>query len=517
MVLFKQRSISKFFAAILLVLFLNSFIMVEQIFAAEKINFSYIYSVSKNNYVKAVDKTNKSVDIISPNYYELSKEGSLVTTSNFDANFIKEMHDRGIKVIPFLSNSWDKEAGINGLSNTEILSTNIVEEVIQNNLDGINIDIEGLSHLERDQFSNFIKALSKKMPSDKDLSVAVAANPKGSTTGWHGSYDYKALGEYADYLIIMAYDESYRGSDPGPVASIDFVEKSIEYAVKQGVPNKKIVLGIPFYGRIWRLEDLETGNGVIGDGIWMNKITNLLDQYGGTFEFNPREASFVGRVSIDENDPPYQLFTWKEAFKQGTYEVWFDNEQTIQKKLELVNKYNLKGTANWSLGQESLSLWDKFKSWLNPAVVAYKDTSKSGTIAESPDVESQPSSNIPKTVKRDPSKIDVFVNGEVLAFDQLPIIQSGRTLVPLRGIFEALGAAVQWDPFNKEITATNGIQSVWLKANSTTTKVNGKSKKIEVPAQIIKGRTMVPLRFIGESFDAFVNWDDKTRTVVISK
>lgn len=74
--------------------------------------------------------------------------------------------------------------------------------------------------------------------------------PKGWNTGWHGSYDYSALSKYADYLMIMAYDEHYQGSPAGPVAGMEFVEESIKYALKH-VPKEKIVLGVPFFGRVW--------------------------------------------------------------------------------------------------------------------------------------------------------------------------------------------------------------------------------------------------------------------------
>ncbi|HHY74859.1 MAG TPA: glycoside hydrolase [Bacillus bacterium] len=484
---------------------------------AEKINYSYIYSVSKNDYIKHVDQTNNSVDVISPNYYDLAKDGSLVITANFDSNFIKEMHKRSVKVVPFLSNHWDKSSGINALKNTETLATKLANEIDKYNLDGINIDMEGLSHTEKDSFSQFIKVLSEKLPAEKELSVAVAANPKGLTTGWHGSYDYKKLAEYADYLIIMAYDESYGGSDPGPVASLDFVEKSIQYALNQGIAGDKIVLGIPFYGRIWRVEDLQTRKGIVGDGIWMDKTASLLENYGGVAEYIQGKGSYVGRVTLTENDSPFQLFSWREPLKPGNYEIWFDNEQTIQKKLELVNKYNLKGTANWSLGQESVSLWAHYKTWLHSTVAASgdaKDESGSKNLNQTPNYQEKTVTN---TRKNAVSQIEVIINGEILALqDEGPIIYSNRTLVPLRGIFEALGATVDWNSTSKEITAIKADKAIWLKANSTMANVDGRDVTIDVPAQIRNGRTMVPLRFISESFDATVDWNSNTKTVTIN-
>lgn len=100
--------------------------------------------------------------------------------------------------------------------------------------------------MDRDAYTDLVRLLREKLPADKEVSVAVAANPNGWTKGWHGTYNYKELAKYASYLMIMAYDESYEGGPEGPVASIGFVDRSIQYALKQGVPADKVVLGVPF-------------------------------------------------------------------------------------------------------------------------------------------------------------------------------------------------------------------------------------------------------------------------------
>lgn len=100
---------------------------------------------------------------------------------------------------------------------------------------------------ERNAYDKFVKYLTAQNRKIKiktihivvsGFPVAVAATPNGWTAGRHGSYDYAALAEYADYLMIMAYDESRQGSDPGPVASATFVERSIAYAFKYAPPEK---------------------------------------------------------------------------------------------------------------------------------------------------------------------------------------------------------------------------------------------------------------------------------------
>ena len=78
-------------------------------------------------------------------------------------------------------------------------------------LDGINVDIENVTHEQRDAYTQLVRLLREKIPAHKEVSVAVAANPNDWQTGWHGSYDYAALAEVADHLFLMTYDEHYEG------------------------------------------------------------------------------------------------------------------------------------------------------------------------------------------------------------------------------------------------------------------------------------------------------------------
>ncbi|KAB8139243.1 hypothetical protein F9U64_01060 [Gracilibacillus oryzae] len=112
--------------------------------------------------------------------------------------------------------------------------------------------------------------------------------------------------------------------------------------------------------------------------------------------------------------------------------------------------------------------------------------------------------------------VSILINGEKQYYDQPPIVQDGRTLVPLRGIFEALGADVGWDAKNRVVTAEKDDIDIWLKIGSKYTKVNGQTVTIDVPAQIKNARTLVPLRFVSESLGADVGWNASTRTVDIT-
>lgn len=113
------------------------------------------------------------------------------------------------------------------------------------------------------------------------------------------------------------------------------------------------------------------------------------------------------------------------------------------------------------------------------------------------------------------NSITILLNGEKLSFDVEPYIKEGRTLVPFRGILEALGAEVIWNPDEKSVTTKSKAAEIYLKIGSTETLVNGSKVIIDVAAEITNSRTFVPLRFVSENLGATVLWDGATRTVSI--
>lgn len=330
----------------------------------KRFNMSYLYFGQPQHYVEVVNSARNSVRTISPNYFELNEDGSLKITWKYNKQFVDEMHKRGIKVVPFLSNHWERELGRKALANRWSLSTQIANAVQNLNLDGVNVDIENLTPVDKEANTDFMRLLRQKIPSTKEVSIAVAPNPYGWTGGWQGSYEYPKLAQVLtgpnDYLMIMAYDESWEGSEPGPVASLPFVEKSIQYAINQGVPRNKIVLGVPFYGRFWKIGD----NSLKGVGISHWQVYELIKKFQGVVTMDSYSQTPKWKFTIRPQDIPYPVIAYK-TLTPGNYEVWFDNETSLKKKLELVQKYNIKGTGSWSLSQEEESMWDYYSLWLN--------------------------------------------------------------------------------------------------------------------------------------------------------
>lgn len=328
----------------------------------ERFNMSYIYFGNSATYTGYVDDTKGSLDHIAPSYFDLNKDGTLKLTGAVDRSFINAMHDRGIKVTPFLSNHWDKESGVNALNNAETLAVQIADAISDYNLDGVNVDIENMSEQERDKYTDFVRILRNKLPSGKRVSVAVAANPYKISAGWHASYDLAALARYSDYIMLMAYDQHYQGyvsstGGAGPVAGYGFVELSIKEALKE-VPASKLVLGIAFYGRLWK-----QGADYGGYGVSNNTVEALIKEFNGKVVFDNTHKSPKAVITIKAGDRKPVIFGNK--LETGTYDFWYENEASIKRKLELVGKYDLLGTGSWSLGQEAKSTWDYYSLWLN--------------------------------------------------------------------------------------------------------------------------------------------------------
>jgi hypothetical protein len=112
--------------------------------------------------------------------------------------------------------------------------------------------------------------------------------------------------------------------------------------------------------------------------------------------------------------------------------------------------------------------------------------------------------------------VKVLVDGSPVAFDRPPVIANGRVLVPLRGVFERLGATVVWDAASQTVLAQRGATNISLKISSPQAFVNGQAQFLDMPAMLIGGRTMVPLRFVSQSLGATVSWNATSSTVLIS-
>lgn len=164
-------------------------------------------------------------------------------------------------------------------------------------------------------------------------------------TGYTDHYDRAEQGVVADYVVIMGYDEYYKGSsEAGSVASIGFVENGIKKTVEQ-VPPEKVINAIPFYTRIWETKGAELTSQAVGMDLAEEFVLNH------NIETRWDEETCQNYGEIQEGDSFYQ--------------VWLEDEQSIEVKLNIMQKYNIAGVAEWKLGFEKASVWDVIGNYLN--------------------------------------------------------------------------------------------------------------------------------------------------------
>ena len=124
------------------------------------------------------------------------------------------------------------------------------------------------------------------------------------------------------------------------------------------MPAEKIVLGMAFYGRYWK-----QGSTYGGYGINAERVDELIQKYRGVVTYDKEYQAPKAVITIKSTDVKPTILG--QTLAAGKYTIWYENEESIKYKLKLVERYNLKGTGSWSLGQESQATWDYYKLWLN--------------------------------------------------------------------------------------------------------------------------------------------------------
>ncbi len=192
---------------------------------------------------------------------------------------------------------------------------------------------------------------------------------------------------------------------------------------------------------------------------------------------------------------------------ESLYNNFLDGNSIISQASVLIDSEDLKSKADSFINQveanpvKTYSVTDMtgLNSWDFSNIKTTAKTTENNTPA----------------VSNNNNGISVLLNDSALSFTQPPVIENGTTLVPMRAIFEAMGASVDWNGETQTVTSVKDSTTISLTLNKNTATVNGKDISLAVPAKLINGSTMVPLRFVSESLGAEVNWDGASKTVTI--
>lgn len=212
-------------------------------------------------------------------------------------------------------------------------------------VDGINLDFENMKEEDKDIFSQFVIELAPRLrDTGKILSIDVTA-PDGAPT-WSLCYDRDVLAHVADYLIFMAYDQNGNSSPKeGTTAGYNWVENNInKFLGQEAVDHDKLILGIPFYTRLWTERNGDITSKVVYTKDVDRKLPNGIEKkWDDTLKQNYVEYTQGG----------------------ATYKMWVEDERSILEKVDLANKYELGGVAFWSKDREPEEIWNKINEKLN--------------------------------------------------------------------------------------------------------------------------------------------------------
>lgn len=193
--------------------------------------------------------------------------------------------------------------------------------------DGVQVDFEVMRAEERNAYVSFLTDIKRKLPGNKILSVALPAR----TAAANDAFPYAPIAAIVDRVIIMAYDEHWRTGPPGPVASIQWCKRVCQYAMRE-IPTRKLVMGMPLYGRLWQRES----------------IAKAL-KYPETLTLWQKDKPLVKRTP---GEIPYF-----EIKRSVTGIAYFEDMRSLKQKLSLYKGLGITGIGFWRIGQGPAALW----------------------------------------------------------------------------------------------------------------------------------------------------------------
>ena len=319
-----------------------------------------LYTKSANSSLEEMMEEEEGVTVISPTWFSLSgHEGGY--TSIADSAYVDKAHEMGlevwIRVDNFDTETYTYEA-LRKTENRQKLVKGLVEETQALNGDGINVDFEAVTAEAGEHYVQFIRELSVEC---HKAGLVLSVDNYIPTQG-RAHYNLAEQAVFADYVIIMGYDEHWVGSEAGSNASLPFTERAIESSLAL-VPKEKLIHAIPFFTRIWKeTEGTADTPDVRNDGnseyeyytlevtaCGMGRPWELFAQYGVTPQWQEDLGQYYGEYYADG----------------GKYRIWVEDVRSIEEKMKLISQADLAGCAAWKLGLETSDVWEVIASYLD--------------------------------------------------------------------------------------------------------------------------------------------------------
>ena len=330
-----------------------SFLCINLISATQDSIYVLAYFTGTEESYASLQAYSDYLDMLSIDVFNVQDDGTIVQYDDLGAADYANEHD--IPAYACVSNYRDEplydfdpalaRAAIQ--THKETFLSQLVEIAHDERYTGINIDLESIAYsddieADRAAFTAFIDELAARLHAiGKELIISVPAKfAESPDDDWAYPYDLAALGQAADYLQLMTYDQHGPWSEPGPVAGLDWVEAGTAYAAEL-VDPAKLLLGLPAYAYDWDLGAFAAGEeDAVADLYWTD-MPGLLALPGAQVGRDTAADSPFLRYSLDGDE----------------HVVWYEDAASIRAKASLAGRYHLGGIAVWALGQEDASFW----------------------------------------------------------------------------------------------------------------------------------------------------------------
>lgn len=299
-----------------------------------------VTNLPANQAMQTLISATKGVNVIAPTWFMLT-DNSGNYESLADKNYVDQAHAMGMQVWAVLDNfnkgdNVQSEVLFASTAARKKLIASLMKDAQTYGFDGINLDVEGIKASAGPHYVQFIRELSV----DCRKAGLVLSIDSYVPASYSAFYNWAEQGRVADYVVMMGYDEHFAGGEAGSVASIGYERQGITDLLKQ-VPKEKLISAIPFYTRIWK----EDASGTSSQSVGISSAKEWVETNQVELYWQEDLGQYYGELEKDGVN----------------YEIWMEEERSLELKMQLIRDNGLAGVACWRLGLEPADVWDVVK------------------------------------------------------------------------------------------------------------------------------------------------------------
>lgn len=318
----------------------------ERIARDHKINLVWHQSTSteSNDAMAEMTAEMTGVNVISPTWFSVTDETGTIS-SLASADYVKLAHDAGREVWGLIDNfneAFDETTDLAYASVRSRIIEQLLAEAASCGMDGINVDFENLKEAGIPHYLQFLRELTSAAHA-QNLVVSVDTPVPQAYTMY---YQRGEQARFVDYMIVMAYDEHFAGSEEaGSVSSLPFVQQAVEEMTRV-MPADQVICGIPFYTRVWTEKFGQSA--ITSEVLGMDGAKNYAKENQMTETWDASLGQNVATVETSD----------------ARYTIWMEDEQSMEEKLKVIQSADLAGVAEWKLGFECADVWSLISEYI---------------------------------------------------------------------------------------------------------------------------------------------------------